>query len=115
MNLKVKLWIENKNRNLIFGDGKNLILQYLDSTGSISETAKKLSMSEDNVLKHLRILEDNNTSEMVLKIQGLKKDSKASYVLTPEARMVLQTYQIYQHDIKKFAQKKFEEIFKDFK
>lgn len=115
MNLKVKLWIENENKSLIFGDGKNLILQYLDSTGSIKQTAKKLSMTEENVLKHLQILEDNNTNEMVLKIQGLKKDSKASYVLTPEARMVLQTYQIYQHDIKKFAQKRYKEIFKDFK
>ena len=113
MNLKVKSWIENDKEKLIFGDGKNLILQYLDSTGSIEETANKLSMSEDNVLKHLRILEDNNKNEMVLKIQGLKKDSKASYVLTPEARVVLQTYQIYRHDIQKFAQKKYKELFYD--
>lgn len=112
MNLKIKLWVENEDRKLVFGDGKNLILQYLDQTGCVNKTAKILSMSEENVLKHLQILEDNNKNEMVLRVQGLKKDSKASYILTPEARMILQTYEIYQHDIQKFAQKKFKEIFK---
>ncbi len=111
MNLKVKLWIENEQKKLIFGDGKNLVLEHLDSTGSINKTAKELNMSEDNVLKHLQILEENNKEEMVLKVQGLKKDSKASYVLTAHARETLQTYQIYQYDVKKFAQKKYKELF----
>ena len=112
MKLKVKLWIENNEEKLIFGDGKNLVLQHIDSTNSLEQTAKKLNMSEENVLKHLEILEENNEEEMVLKTQGLKKTSKASYILTAEARETLQTYQIYQYDVKKFAQKKFEELFK---
>lgn len=111
MELKVKLWIENDDKNLIFGDGKNQLIYNLDLTGSISETAKKLNMTEENVLKHLEILENNNEEEMVLKVQGLKKNSKPSYILTPHARKILQTYQIYQYDVKKFANKKFKEIF----
>ncbi len=115
MRLKVKLWIENEDENLVFGDGKNLVLQYLDSTSSIEETAKELKMSEENVFKHLQILEDNNKEEMILRTQSLKKNSKASYRLTAEAREILQTYQIYQYDVKKFAQEKFEEFRENYK
>lgn len=111
MKLKVKLWIENEEEKLVFGDGKNAVLEYLDTTGSINKTAEELNMSEDNVHKHLQILEDNNSEEMVLRIQGLKKSSKASYVLTSHARETLQTYQIYKYDVNKFAQKKYEELF----
>lgn len=115
MKLKVKLWIENKEEKLIFGDGKNIVLEYIDSTGSINKTAQELNMSEDKVLKHLQVLEDNNKEDMVLQIQSLKKDSKASYVLTSHARETLQTYQIYQYDVNKFAKKKYEELFKNIK
>ena len=113
MKIKVKLWIEDKEKNLVFGDGKNLIMKHLDKTGCTKKTALELKMSEENIFRHLDILEDNNTAEMVLKIQGLKKDSKSSYVLTAEAREILQTYHIFQHDVRRFANKKFDEFIKD--
>ncbi len=40
MNLKIKLWIEDKNRNLLFGGGKTKVLTNLDKTGCIEQTAK---------------------------------------------------------------------------
>lgn len=110
--MKIKLWIEDKDENLVFGDGKNEIINCIDSTGSVDETSKKLNMSRGKIFKHLEILEENNEKEMVLCIQGLKKTSTPSYVLTSDAREVLQTYQIYQYDVRKFAEKKFDEIFK---
>ena len=110
MNIKVKLWIEDKNNNLIFGDGKNLVMDYIDQTNCISQTAKTLNMTQEQVLKHLQIVEDNNAEEMVLRIQGLKTTSKPSYILTPEAREILQTYQIFQHDVRRFAKQKLKEF-----
>jgi len=115
MKMKVKLWIEDQNNNLVFGDGKNEIISCLDSTGSIAETSKQLNMSEEKIFKHLDILEENNEKEMVLCIKGLKKTSKPSYILTADAREILQTYQIYQYDVRKFSELKFEEIFGNIK
>ena len=113
MKIKVKLWIEDNEKNLVFGDGKNLIMKQLDKLGCTKKTALELNMSEENVFKHLEILEENNDDEMVLKIQGLKSTSKVSYVLTPEAREVLQTYHIFQHDVRRFANKQFDEFIKN--
>lgn len=114
MKMKVKIWIEDNNNNLVFGDGKNEIINCIDKTGSIEEVSKQLNMPEDKVFRHLQILEDNNQEEMVLCIKGLKKNSKPSYILTADAREILQTYQIYQYDVRKFAKKKFEELEKEF-
>ena len=44
MNLKVKVWIEDKKENLLFGSGKTQVLTHLDKTGSIIETAKQKSL-----------------------------------------------------------------------
>ncbi len=111
MKIKVKIWLENENEKLVFGDGKNEVMKQIDLTGSLSETSDKLNMTEEKVLKHLQIIEDNNKDEMVLCVKGLKDSSKASYVLTAEAREMLQTYQIYQHDVRKFTKNRFSEIF----
>ena len=42
MEIKVKVWIEDENKNLIFGSGKTEILRQIEETGSISEAAKKV-------------------------------------------------------------------------
>ena len=45
MDIKVKVWIEDDHKNLVFGSGKKEILKYIDETGSISKAASKVGMS----------------------------------------------------------------------
>lgn len=111
MDIKVKLWIEDMEDNLIYGDGKNKVLEHIDKVGCLEETSKQMNMPEERVFRHLEIIEENSDEEMVLCIKGLKPSSKATYVLTPKAREVLQTYQIFQHDVRKFSKRRFEEMF----
>ena len=41
MKSKMKVWIEDNEKNLIFGGGKTQILELIDETGSISEASKR--------------------------------------------------------------------------
>lgn len=111
MNLKVKVWIEDKNRNLLFGGGKTKVLTELDRTGSIIETAKANDMSYDKVLKHIEILDNHVEEDLVLRIQGKSMETETTYMLSVDARMVLQAYEILQYDVEKFARKRFKELY----
>lgn len=113
MKIKVKLWVEDENSNLVYGDGKNEILEKIDSLESIEETSNIMNMPEERIFDHINIIEANNKDEMILCIKGLKKDSKPRYKLTSQAREVLQTYQIFQHDVRRFTKERFEEKFSD--
>ena len=58
MEIKVKVWIEDENKNLIFGSGKTEILRQIEETGSISEAAKKVGMNYKKAWSHIKILEE---------------------------------------------------------
>jgi len=111
MNLKVKVWIEDKNNNLLFGGGKTQVLKHLDTTGSIIETAKQNDMTYDKVMKHIEVLDNNVEEEMVLRLGGRNEDSVNTYMLSADARMVLQAYEILQYDVEKYARKRFKELY----
>ncbi len=57
MQVKVKVWIEDNEENLIFGSGKTEILEYIDKTGSISDAAKEVGMNYKKAWNHIKILE----------------------------------------------------------
>mgnify|MGYP006365356769 CR=1 FL=1 len=58
MEVRVKVWIEDENKNLIFGSGKTEILEYIEQTGSISKAAKLLDMNYKKAWSHIKILEE---------------------------------------------------------
>ncbi len=113
VNLKIKLWIEDKNRNLLFGGGKTKILTQLDKTGCAKETAKQNNMTHENVMKHINILENNVEEDLVLRIHGKNENEVTKYMLSVDARLVLQAYEILNYDVKKFALKRFKELYEN--
>ena len=66
MHIKVKVWIEDENRNLVFGSGKTEILEYIDLTGSISKTAQKVGMNYKKAWSHIKILENYIEEDLVI-------------------------------------------------
>ncbi len=112
MNLKVKVWIEDGNRNFLFGAGKTKVLTQLDKTGSVKETAVLNNMSEKKVLQHIKLLDDNVKESMVLRIQGQDETKETVYLLSVEARVILQAYEILDYDVKKYAMQRFAELYK---
>jgi len=109
MKVKVKIWIEDDNQNLIFGGGKTEVLEYIDETGSISKAAQKVGMNYKKAWSHIKILENNIQEDLVFTHKGQGELSGSS--LTPKAREVIQRYKILQYDIKKYADKRYEELF----
>ena len=109
MDVKVKIWIDDDQDNLVFGGGKTEVLKLIDETGSISKAAKIVGMNYKKAWTHIKILEEHIEDELVHTKKGRGEDSGSS--LTPKAREIIQTYEILQHDIKKYAQQRFEELF----
>ena len=109
MKVKVKIWIEDNEKNLIFGGGKTEVLELIDETGSISKAAQRVGMNYKKAWTHIKILENNIEDDLVYTNKGQGELSGSS--LTPKAREVIQTYKILQNDIKKYADDRFKELF----
>ena len=109
MKVKVKIWIEDDEQNLIFGGGKTEVLEYIDETGSISKAAQKVGMNYKKAWSHIKILENNIQDDLVFTHKG--QGAQSGSCLTPKAREVIQRYKILQYDIKKYADKRYQELF----
>lgn len=109
MKVRVKIWIEDEDKNLIFGGGKTEVLELIDETGSISKAAKIVGMNYKKAWSHIKILEKHIEDDLVNTNKGQGEHSGSS--LTPKAREVIQTYKTLQGDIKKYADARFKELF----
>ncbi len=109
MQVKVKIWIEDDNQNLIFGGGKTEVLELIEETGSISKAALKVGMNYKKAWTHIKILEKNIEDDLVLTHKGQGELSGSS--LTPKAKEIINLYKTLQNDIKKYADDRFEQLF----
>ena len=48
----------------------------------------------------------------MLRLQGKSEFTETTYMLSVDARMVLQAYEILQYDVEKYARKRFQELYK---
>ena len=108
MKVKVKIWIEDKNSNLLFGGGKTQILDLIEQTGSISEASKRVGMNYKKAWTHIKILQEYIEDELVIVNKGR---NTGGTVLTPKAKQIIKNYKLLQEDINIYAQKRFEELF----
>lgn len=108
MKVKVKIWIEDKNSNLLFGGGKTQILDLIEQTGSISEASKRVGMNYKKAWTHIKILQEYIEDELVIVNKGR---NTGGTVLTPKAKQIIKNYKLLQEDINSYAQKRFEELF----
>ncbi len=107
MDAKVKVWIEDDFRNLIFGDGKTQVLELIDETGSIKEAAERVGMNYKKAWNHVKILQENVADELVIANKGSGGGTK----LTPKAKELIETYKQLRDEVDAFAQRRFEELF----
>lgn len=108
MQIKVKTWIEDDEKNLVFGGGKTQILEFIDETGSISEASKKVGMNYKKAWSHIKILQEYIEDELVIVNKGR---NSGGTTLTPKAKEIIENYKLLQQEIKDYSQKRFEELF----
>lgn len=109
MEAKIKVWIEDNNRNLLFGDGKTQVLELIEQTGSIKVASEKVGMNYKKAHNHVKILQENIQDELVI----VNKGSGGGTKLTPKAKELIEAYKTLREDVDAYAQKRFNELFND--
>ena len=111
MEVKVKVWIENENNDLIFGHGKREVLEEIERTGSISKASKNLQMNYKKAWSHIKIIKEFIEDDLVVVKQGRGEDSGTK--LTQKAKELIGLYKILNSDIKEYSERRFKELFLD--
>ncbi len=86
LKLKSRHWIVDEYDRIIMGEGRKKILENIERTGSINQTAKIMKMSYKAVWSKLR------ASEKYLKKPIVEADRKTGTSLTREGKELLEKY-----------------------
>ncbi|MGD9032213.1 MAG: ModE family transcriptional regulator, partial [Desulfobacteraceae bacterium] len=57
LKLKSRQWIVDEHNNIIMGEGRREILENIEKTGSINQTAKIMKMSYKGVWSKIKVTE----------------------------------------------------------
>jgi len=101
--LKSRQWLEDTNGNIIMGEGRQRILELVELTGSINQTAKRMKMSYRGVWGKIKATEGHLNKKIVL------TERRHGSRLTDDGKRLLMNYA----RLKKACQKADEKIFKD--
>lgn len=108
MKLKVKIWIEDSEENLVFGGGKTQILELIDETGSISEASKRAGMNYKKAWSHIKILQEYIDDELVIVSKGR---TSGGTTLTPKAKELVDNFKKLREEVKQYTENRFDELF----
>jgi molybdate transport repressor ModE-like protein len=109
LHVRTKTWIENDQRDLLFGKGKTEILELIEQEGSIAKAAEKMGMNYKKAWTHVKILRENIDDELVVAQKG--GGGSGGTVLTPKGDELIRNYRQLQREIETFANKRFKELF----
>ncbi|MBN1833107.1 MAG: LysR family transcriptional regulator [Deltaproteobacteria bacterium] len=86
LRLKSRQWVVDENGNIIIGEGRKAILENIERTGSINQTAKMMKMSYKGVWSKIKV------TEGYLKARIVDTDRKQGSRLTREGKELLEKY-----------------------
>ncbi|TQR29518.1 hypothetical protein DMB92_07885 [Campylobacter sp. MIT 99-7217] len=109
--IRSKIWIENEDGELLCGQGKTELLEFILESGSILQASKLMGISYKKAWTHLQALQKAADEQLVIAKQGRSQVSGTK--LTPKALELIQNYKILQHDLQIYANKRFAELFED--
>ncbi|MFH1823720.1 MAG: LysR family transcriptional regulator [Candidatus Firestonebacteria bacterium] len=110
MKIKAKVWLE-KDGKLVFGLGKQRILEAVAETNSINKAAKKLNMSYRHTWSYIHSAEKRLGNLLLLKVRGGKEGGGA--VLTDYAKELLKKFEKVEKKVMVFTDKCYKETFKE--
>jgi molybdate transport system regulatory protein len=86
--LKSSQWIVDEDNNIIIGEGRARILEHIDKTGSMNQTAKLMKMSYKAVWSKIKTTEKHMNTCIV------HTDRKAGSRLSQEGKDLLEKYKL---------------------
>ena len=104
--LKSRHWIVDENDNIILGEGRREILENIEKTGSLNQTAKIMKMSYKGVWSKVKATEEH------LKMKVIATNKKRGSVLTKEGKELLQKYAELQEQCMKMDDHIFNSLFR---
>jgi molybdate transport system regulatory protein len=108
MNPRFKLWIE-KEGEVVFAEGRRLLLEAVRKRGSLNSAAKGLGMSYRAAWGKIKATEKRLGVRLLDASIGGRGGGGAR--LTPEAERLLKDYEIYQKKVKDCVEKEYKKIF----
>lgn len=86
LRLRSRQWIVDEDGNIIIGEGRKAILENIERTGSINQTAKLMKMSYKGVWSKIKV------TEGYMKVRIVDTDRKQGSRLTREGKELLEKY-----------------------
>ena len=106
LRLKSRQWIVDENDKIIIGEGRKEILENIERTGSINQTAKLMRMSYKGVWSKIKATENS------MKLKLVDTDKKRGSQLTKAGRDLLKKYESLKKKCLQADDKIFKAIFK---
>ncbi len=103
--LRSRQWIVDEHNRIIIGEGRKEILENIEKTGSINQTAKIMKMSYKGVWSKIKV------TESYLNVRIVHTDRKSGSHLTHEGKALLKKYGILKERCLKEDNRIFRSIF----
>jgi molybdate transport system regulatory protein len=105
LRVKSRHWLVDEENNIIIGEGRKEILENIEKTGSINQTAKVMKMSYKGVWSKIK------ATENYMKVKIVDADKKRGSCLTKEGKNLLVKYTAMKMRCRKEDDKIFDSIF----
>jgi len=105
LRLRSRQWIVDEHGRIIMGEGRKEILENINKTGSLNQTAKIMKMSYKGVWGKIK------ASEKYLNVRIVHSDKKNGSHLTEEGKELLAKYRLLKKKCLKEDNKIFSSIF----
>jgi molybdopterin-guanine dinucleotide biosynthesis protein B len=103
--VKSRHWIVDETDRIIIGDGRQEILENIERTGSINQTAKRMKMSYKGVWGKIR------ATEKYLRARIVMTDRGEGSVLTDEGRDILDRFRRFNAECREKEEEVFGRVF----
>jgi molybdate transport system regulatory protein len=107
LRLKSRQWIVDEKDRIIMGEGRKEILETIERTGSINQTAKIMKMSYKGVWSKIKVTEE------YLNLSIVHADRKMGSRLTKEGKELLEKYRLLKEACLEEDNRCFSRIFGD--
>ncbi len=107
MEISVKIVVGRNNAE--FGPGTSRLIQLIDEQGSVRHAAEVMDISYGKTWKIIRDVEDALGQQVVKRQQGGPRGGSA--FVTEAGHELMRRYNEMAEDIKKYAEKQFNEVF----
>ncbi|MGP1450298.1 MAG: winged helix-turn-helix domain-containing protein [Wolinella sp.] len=109
MRAKIKIWLENDNGEILFGEGKTKLLETINELGSISKAAHACNIEYKKAWNHIKLIEEKIKDPIIIRKKG-GKDGGGS-ALTDKGKELIAAYKAIHSEMVRICDEKYGEFF----